>query len=49
MTPFSAIVRRSALILMIVGLVAATGCSSKKTKEGDGAVPNAAAADERSH
>ena len=45
MTQMSAIFRRFAFILIIATVIAANGCS-KKTKEDEGAVPNAPAADE---
>ena len=45
MTHMSAIFRRFAFILIIATVIAANGCA-KKTKEDEGSVPNAPAADE---
>jgi peptidoglycan-associated lipoprotein len=46
MTQMSATFRRFALVMMIAALAVGSACSSKKSKEDEGAVPNAPSADE---
>jgi peptidoglycan-associated lipoprotein len=46
MTASSAFIRRLIIATTLLTLILGAGCASKKTKEDEGAVPNAASADE---